>query len=539
MYLSLEICFTNTRDYITPVNSRKPVCCKSLEELPIVSTSILSRLKSSYLLCELRTSEVHTISGVSSCVVGEHAHVSSACALAGMSVSLLSCKWCCGPFIVSGDLRYSCARVMITVDEPQRCPLLESLCRIAFRVGVEVPIHQVNGQLIFSSNVLGLAALTFHNVVRKSLRWRCWAMDVLDEGCSLVLLTEWAQCMLCVVRGVLGSGRELESCCAVFATLDRTVKHPKGIAENVLVGIGKFVFPVDFIILDMPEDVKVPLIFGRPFLSTAHAKIDVFKRKITLRMITKDKIEFRGRNEFGNFVDAPVLIGNFYVITDFTVVEDMDLYHDEGIGDVIDEVKQEDNERCELIDDRESPICKVKRFEMIKYSFGQEEKYVAVKEYEYDDLFRTNDDACYAYQEIFRNMDEGWFLHTAYLVKFIMGDPNITMEEYSKLQAEKAQRHGRMFNWEITTYGKVYCDNLEFFTDFEADFPSIVYNDALTSNQNVSSEPTTNWKEELSKLFIGPAFNLVKGLSQEHCLSSISDDESIELLTNKVDLSNS
>ncbi|GJW29163.1 putative reverse transcriptase domain-containing protein [Tanacetum coccineum] len=97
--------------------------------------------------------------------------------------------------------------------------LSEKGCRIAFRVGVEVPIHQVNGQLIFSSNVLGLAALTFHNVVRKSLRWRCWAMDVLDEGCSLVLLTEWAQCMLCVVRGVLGSGRELESCCAVFATL--------------------------------------------------------------------------------------------------------------------------------------------------------------------------------------------------------------------------------------------------------------------------------------------------------------------------------
>ncbi|GKF54679.1 hypothetical protein Tco_0165019, partial [Tanacetum coccineum] len=61
---------------------------------------------------------------------------------------------------------------------------------------------------------------------------------------------------------------------------DRTVKYPKRIAENVLVGIGKFVFPVDFIILDMLEDVKVPLILRRPFLSTAHAKIDVFKKKI-------------------------------------------------------------------------------------------------------------------------------------------------------------------------------------------------------------------------------------------------------------------
>ncbi|GJW02083.1 hypothetical protein Tco_1560939 [Tanacetum coccineum] len=66
--------------------------------------------------------------------------------------------------------------------------------------------------------------------------------------------------------------------------VDRTVKYPKGIAENGLVGIGKIVFPIDFIILDMPEDIKVPLVLGRPFLSTAHAKIDVFKRKITLRV---------------------------------------------------------------------------------------------------------------------------------------------------------------------------------------------------------------------------------------------------------------
>ncbi|GJT84320.1 putative reverse transcriptase domain-containing protein [Tanacetum coccineum] len=64
----------------------------------------------------------------------------------------------------------------------------------------------------------------------------------------------------------------------------KTVKYPKGIAKNVLVGIGKFTFLIDFIILDMPEDVKVPLILGRPFLSTAHAKIDVYKRKITLRV---------------------------------------------------------------------------------------------------------------------------------------------------------------------------------------------------------------------------------------------------------------
>ncbi|GJW39269.1 ribonuclease H-like domain-containing protein [Tanacetum coccineum] len=64
---------------------------------------------------------------------------------------------------------------------------------------------------------------------------------------------------------------------------DQTIKQPRGIAENVLVRIGKFIFPIDFIILDIPEDDDVPLILGRPFLSTAHSKIDVFKRKITFR----------------------------------------------------------------------------------------------------------------------------------------------------------------------------------------------------------------------------------------------------------------
>ncbi|GJX12795.1 hypothetical protein Tco_0204553 [Tanacetum coccineum] len=89
----------------------------------------------------------------------------------------------------------------------------------------------------------------------------------------------------------LGLG-ELAHAKLTMELADRTVKYPKGIAENVLVGIGKFTFPVDFIILDMPEDIKVPLILERPFLSTARAKIDVYKRKITLR-VREEKIIFK------------------------------------------------------------------------------------------------------------------------------------------------------------------------------------------------------------------------------------------------------
>ncbi|GJS09658.1 hypothetical protein Tco_0366454 [Tanacetum coccineum] len=73
---------------------------------------------------------------------------------------------------------------------------------------------------------------------------------------------------------------------------DRTIKQPKGIAANVLVRIGKFIFPIDFVILDIPEDNDIPLILGRPFLSSAHVNIDVYKRKVTLR-VGEEKLVFK------------------------------------------------------------------------------------------------------------------------------------------------------------------------------------------------------------------------------------------------------
>ncbi|GKA18901.1 DNA-directed DNA polymerase [Tanacetum coccineum] len=65
---------------------------------------------------------------------------------------------------------------------------------------------------------------------------------------------------------------------------DRSIQYPRGIIENVLIKVHKFVLPIDFVILDMPEDSRVPIILGRPFLATARAMIDVFNKKITLRV---------------------------------------------------------------------------------------------------------------------------------------------------------------------------------------------------------------------------------------------------------------
>ncbi|MFS7949268.1 putative nucleotidyltransferase, Ribonuclease H [Helianthus anomalus] len=64
----------------------------------------------------------------------------------------------------------------------------------------------------------------------------------------------------------------------------RSIKYPRGFVENMLVKIDKFVFPVDFVILDMDEDSRVPLILGRPFLNTARTIVDVAAGQITLRV---------------------------------------------------------------------------------------------------------------------------------------------------------------------------------------------------------------------------------------------------------------
>ena len=63
---------------------------------------------------------------------------------------------------------------------------------------------------------------------------------------------------------------------------DRSMVKPEGVLEDVLVTVGKFVFPVDFIILDMEEDSQVPLLLGRPFLAIGAALIDMQKGVLTL-----------------------------------------------------------------------------------------------------------------------------------------------------------------------------------------------------------------------------------------------------------------
>ncbi|KAL5550632.1 hypothetical protein UlMin_000808 [Ulmus minor] len=65
---------------------------------------------------------------------------------------------------------------------------------------------------------------------------------------------------------------------------DRSIAHPEGKIEDVLVKVDKFIFPVDFIVLDYEADLEVPIILGRSFLATGRTLIDVQKGELTMRV---------------------------------------------------------------------------------------------------------------------------------------------------------------------------------------------------------------------------------------------------------------
>ncbi|GJU10322.1 hypothetical protein Tco_1132718 [Tanacetum coccineum] len=75
-----------------------------------------------------------------------------------------------------------------------------------------------------------------------------------------------------------------------------------------------------------------------------------------------------------------------------------------------------------------------------------------------------------------------------------MDNPNITMEEYIRLQKEKALSRGETFYWQTATYGKMeYCeDEDDCFTNFETKFPAIVLDNTLTSDATISCGPTVS-----------------------------------------------
>ncbi|PKU63452.1 hypothetical protein MA16_Dca025681 [Dendrobium catenatum] len=78
--------------------------------------------------------------------------------------------------------------------------------------------------------------------------------------------------------------REIQPTYVNLQMNDRSFTYRKAVIDDVLINVNKFIFPIDFIILDMDESREILLILGIPFLATCKAIIDVQKGELTMRI---------------------------------------------------------------------------------------------------------------------------------------------------------------------------------------------------------------------------------------------------------------
>ncbi|XP_075076906.1 uncharacterized protein LOC107822177 [Nicotiana tabacum] len=109
-----------------------------------------------------------------------------------------------------------------------------------------------------------------------------FAKALCDLGASINLMS-------LAVYTKLGIGRARPTS-ILLQLADRMVKRPTGILDEVLVQVGKFVFPADFVILDCQVDEEIPIILGRPFLATGRALIDCETGELKMRLNDEEVI---------------------------------------------------------------------------------------------------------------------------------------------------------------------------------------------------------------------------------------------------------
>ncbi|GJR68596.1 RNA-directed DNA polymerase, eukaryota, reverse transcriptase zinc-binding domain protein [Tanacetum coccineum] len=181
---------------------------------------------------------------------------------------------------------------------------------------------------------------------------------------------------------------------------DITKRTPIKIVENVLVKIDKFLFPSDFVVMDMLKTHNETMILRRPFLATIHAEIDVFKKEISLELEVTEFEEWCNNN-----LDTPptsrftTIQKNLnprpkdypfkdWLLTKEDLVKDprersfddykwmfdleIDQWHDQ---------KSKEEERQELginIEEFDPPIVHIETFEIKRYSFDSGQNFICV-----------------------------------------------------------------------------------------------------------------------------------------------------------------
>nr|GEX29043.1 reverse transcriptase domain-containing protein [Tanacetum cinerariifolium] len=141
----------------------------------------------------------------------------------------------------------------------------------------------------------------------------CHALADLIASINLMPLSIWKKLSL----------QEITHTRMTLELADRSITHPKGVAEDVFVKVGKFHFPTDFVVVDFEADPRVSLILGRSFLRTGRALIDAYGEEITPR----DVLDFKYNSKSSNLT----LRGIFFIwkVDDPSQLPLMDLKQEE------------------------------------------------------------------------------------------------------------------------------------------------------------------------------------------------------------------
>nr|GFB57760.1 reverse transcriptase domain-containing protein [Tanacetum cinerariifolium] len=145
----------------------------------------------------------------------------------------------------------------------------------------------------------------------------CHALADLGASINLIPLSIWKKLSLL----------ELTPTRMTLELADRSITHPKGVAKDVFVKVGKFHFPTDFMVVDFEADPRVPLILGRSYLRTGCALIDVYGEEITIR-VNDESITFN--------LNQTMRYSSTYYDNSVNRVDVIDIACEEFVQDVLD-----------------------------------------------------------------------------------------------------------------------------------------------------------------------------------------------------------
>nr|XP_016483011.1 PREDICTED: uncharacterized protein LOC107803756 [Nicotiana tabacum] len=171
---------------------------------------------------------------------------------------------------------------------------------------------QVNIPLIDALREMPVYAKMMKDLMSRKFNFQDLATVTLTQTCSVIMIRPIAEKLsdpgIFTIPCTIGSYAFAKALCDM-GLADRTVKTPSGKLDDVLVQVGKSVFPADFVIMDCQVDKKIPIILGRPFLVIGRALIDCETGELKMRL-NNEEITFNMQKSIwrpSEFADCSLL----------------------------------------------------------------------------------------------------------------------------------------------------------------------------------------------------------------------------------------